>query len=108
MGLFISENGYYMISTYTCPPVTMLTGEGKKATVAATKIQNWWRNLMLKRIEEYLINLQSEYSYESESEIDEQYIKTNTTTTKSVEVETWLFIGAFFVSVLSTYGWYTN
>jgi hypothetical protein len=50
MGLYESDDGYFMTSTLDFPPTTMLTSKGEKASKAATIIQNWWKKMMLKRV----------------------------------------------------------
>ena len=44
MGLYYSKDGRWVTQTYGFP-YTSLTHKGKKDTLAAIKIQRWWRNL---------------------------------------------------------------
>jgi len=96
MGLYESDDGYYMTSIYDFPPSIMLTLKGKKALIAVKKIQKWWRKI--KR------------NYEADNEIfSDDYIfdkvNKNTKINKQNEVGIWLISCTLFLGLLSIYGY---
>lgn len=56
MGFYISKDGFYVMSTLDSTQHRYLTQKGKRMVYYVTKIQKWWRKMLMEKLQYKLRN----------------------------------------------------